>query len=150
MADLVIDPGITTGFALMAPGTVYWTRTATKLLDVGSIIDFAMMTADVERVIYEDYRIFAGKAKAHIGSAVYPIQVVGVVRFLAYRYGRPVLTVEPSSKAYVSQEEYDNVVKEKLPTEHQKDAVLLGLYQQRKDALSRKDSPDGSHEMLYL
>lgn len=135
--DLVFDPGVDTGVALMAPGTVYWTKVVRKLLEVGDVFDFATLTEDVDRVVYEDYRIFPGKAAAHIGSQVYPIQVIGVIRFLAYRHHLPVETLEPSCKAYISKEEFAAVMPEKLPTEHENDSVLLGLYQQRRDALKK-------------
>lgn len=134
MTDLVFDPGVTTGIALMLPGEVLWTKTCTKLLDIGNILDYARMVHGVDRVIYEEYVIFAGKARTHINSRVYPIQVVGVIRYLAYSYHIPLVPLQPKVKASVPGDVYDSTTKPAgTLTEHEKDAIRLGLYQQLLD-----------------
>ena len=134
MTDLVFDPGVTTGVALMEPGKVLWTDTCVKLLDLGNLVDLARMTTSVDRIIYEEYIIFAGKAHSHINSRVYPIQVVGVIRFLAYTYHIPLVPLQPRVKAAVPSDIFQKAVLTAPPnktlSEHEKDAVKLGLYQQ--------------------
>lgn len=58
------------------------------------------LEADPERwpkvVICEDYRIFAKRAKAHIGSQVPTVQVIGMLKREAKRWGAEFI-LQPSS-----------------------------------------------------
>jgi len=134
MIDLIFDLGVTTGIALMGPNKVYWTDTCVKLLDLGNILDLARLTYPVDRIIYEDYIIYAAKARSHINSHVYPIQVIGVIRFLAYTNHIPLVPLQAKVKASVPDDRMKKLIPPgKTLTEHEKDAIRLGLYQQYLD-----------------
>jgi len=141
MTDLIFDPGVTTGIAVMEPGVVLWTDTTDRLLGLGNALDYAILMFGVDRIIYEEYIIFASKARSHINSRVYPIQVVGVIRYLAYIHHIPLVPLQPRVKASVPSELFKQTLpKDKKISEHEKDTLRLGLYQQLLDQQIARNS----------
>ena len=141
MTDLIFDPGVTTGIAVMKNGAVLWTDTTDRLLGIGNALDYANLVFGINRIIYEEYIIFASKAKAHINSRVYPIQVVGVIRYLSYIHHIPLVPLQPRVKASVPLELFEQTLpKDRKISEHEKDTLRLGLYQHLLDQQITRNS----------
>jgi len=83
---------------------VFWTDTVTKLLDLERAFERAAFGEGFDLVLFERYRLFLGKAHAQINSELYPVQVVGATRLLAYQHHVDAVGQEPHVKAVVSRD----------------------------------------------
>ena len=122
---LAFDPGETTGVAEF--------NSVGALLDmhqlkIDALLDYlADMKFKPKTIIIEEYKIFAHKAKAHTNSKVPTIQVIGMIKSYAHRWGSAV--VEQPSQAKVLGYKLSNTKQAKdHKFSHQLDAYVHGYY----------------------
>ena len=82
---LCFDPGETTGWALLV---------GDKLVEWGQFplwegVPRLMRRRRIDYVVVEQFRLYRDKARAMIGSTFLPVQVIGVIRYLAEQKGIP-------------------------------------------------------------
>lgn len=123
---LAVDPGVTTGWAVLTPEKVLWTHTTVKLLELADAFDFALRRFHPVILVFERYRIF--KPQLHMNSEVYPIQVIGALRLLAYQNRLEPLPLDPSVKGSVPKKVFADLRPPGTLSEHEKDAIKLGIY----------------------
>lgn len=99
---LAFDPGVSTGWAGFDKSGEVISKGICRGLD--ALDDFLYEYADrpPEVVIYESYRIFGHKAKAHIGSQVETAQAIGKITTYARRWKSKVIP-QPSSILTIAQ-----------------------------------------------
>jgi len=84
---LAIDPGQTTGYSVFLDGELFeygiipWTETRGWDLIVDKI---HIVNPNV--IVVEDYRLYASKSSAQIGSQLNTVRIIGAIDFIAYRY----------------------------------------------------------------
>lgn len=108
MIIAAFDPGERTGYACIETGVDF--GIAPKQRGLFTILDQGVLTVkdvathldklcgDADVVVYETWRLFEKHAKDFIGSEITPIQVVGMVRFSAWRHGKRLRSQEPAIK----------------------------------------------------
>jgi len=93
---LALDPGETTGVAHFEYGMlVSSSQIATKTIAEGltnlkRVIDTAFGSLDhLSAIVVEDYRVYAWKAKQHIGDSLHTARLIGAIEVLALQYDVP-------------------------------------------------------------
>lgn len=81
MKILAIDPGETTGIVLMDTNNLGSLQGAT--VHLWNRIDLIMQEMGPDVVVMEAWRLYPHMAKIMIGNEFLPVQVIGVVRYLA-------------------------------------------------------------------
>lgn len=81
---LCLDPGETTGWALFEHGLLVRSGQEGTGTHPAFMADFLYdFEPEPTVIVYEEYRIRGNKAKQHIGSEVFTIQHIGVIRAVA-------------------------------------------------------------------
>lgn len=94
---LAIDPGETCGYAVVhEPGHIY--AGSYPMLEFLSWVDNALWAHNLDRIVIEEYRIYPDKALAHSGKTVPTAECIGAVKWIARRYGVPVIEQQASIK----------------------------------------------------
>lgn len=102
MLIMAIDPGETTGFVVVDTDTDHvltfgvW-KGPEDFMDASVQNQLSLS----EVLVVEDYRIYPHKARQHIGSRPYAIEVIGHIRLWAYAHSR---TVEFQSASQAKQQ----------------------------------------------
>lgn len=130
---LVIDPGDRVGWArceisekLIVPETVV--HGVTPLKDFAMALGKSANTYDV--FAYETWRLRPDKAKAMVGNDFQPVQLIGIVRFLAWTHGTRLVSIGPNMKK-TGRKVMPDFLRERLSfssEEHDKDALDLLAY----------------------
>lgn len=124
MRILAFDPGENTGWAYIDTGKL-------EHFDAGTIVrDFTGIESLIafyspHTVVYEAFRLYPGKAASMAWNDFYPVQVIGIIKFLCEKSGIQYVEQAASIKAFSGGID-DRWVKYKAPdkTEHSKDAYL--------------------------
>ena len=111
---------------------------AAKFATDGSLLFFGQFTyedfvpwleeqTDIEKLFYEEYRIFARAAKKQIGSRVETAECIGVIKSWATRHKVPLVAQRPDILSTA-----EKMFQVKIPSDHsishQFSALLHGLY----------------------
>jgi len=131
---VAFDPGVTTGWATFFEDG--------RLREFGQVLFSELMDLchtliehyEVIHVIYEDYRIFAHKAHAHVGSRVPTVQAVGVIKasFMAKQIP---ITMQPSNILPIAEKWTQTKIPSDHSKSHQVSAFLHGSYYLIKNGL---------------
>lgn len=132
---LAFDPGVSTGWASFDESGEVTAKGIVRGLD--NLIDFLADREEIPRVvIYEGYRVFGHKAKAHIGSKVETVQAIGMIKVYASKWGAK-LVEQPSSILAIAQL-WSGV---RLPSNHDKShdiaAYNHGVYYLQKNNIRK-------------
>jgi len=140
MRILAIDPGEKTGFAVVELSTPAvdtpkvldtWEWLASPLDDFAKGFLRILREVKPDVVVLEDYRIFASKAKAHIGQPLVTAEILGGLEALSTITIPPVMTVRipASKKGRWPQARLKSKFPEALNihSPHLRDAVVLAL-----------------------
>ena len=132
---LVFDPGLSTGWASFNQEGEITSKGILRGLD--ELISFLSDREDYpDVVIYEGYRVFGHKAKAHIGSKVEAVQAIGMIKVYASKW-RAEIVEQPSSILTIAQL-WSGV---KLPSNHDKShdiaAYNHGVYYLQKNNIRK-------------
>ena len=118
---LGVDPGHTTGWCLTSEKGVVLDKDQTKGNNESSdyltdlFVRFPEYNYEFTAIVMEDYKIFAHKAKQHIGSRVPAAQIIGIVEHEARQ--RDIKLVKQPSSILVTAQKLTNV---KMPSDHSK------------------------------
>lgn len=128
MKVLVIDPGERVGFAVANiedDGLVLVTYGAAPLRDFA--LKLGEVITDYDVVVYETWRLRANKAKVMIGSDFQPVQLIGMVRYLAWIHDVKLVSKEPGVKgaAAKAMPSWMRDLKDGASEEHPRDALDL-------------------------
>jgi hypothetical protein len=140
---IVIDPGERTGWAkatIEDDGTI-----RDVVLGVHTIRDFAtalyegQLTAKdaphCDVIVYETWRLFPDKVQEFAGSEFLTVQLIGMIRLIAWRSGARLKSMEPRVKQSAAAHMPPELLKmrRRCSEEHSKDALdLLTMYWFRK------------------
>lgn len=128
MRILGIDPGHTTGVAIVEDGKVeafYTTNLWTRL----DTLFTPERKPDV--VVYEDFRLYPWMAKSKSWSHLETVQVIGVIKYLCELHEIPVETQMASViKSKLAQRLFGDVIT--LLPEHAREAALHALLHHRR------------------
>jgi hypothetical protein len=132
---LVFDPGLSTGWASFNQEGEITSKGILRGLD--ELISFLSDREDYpDVVIYEGYRVFGHKAKAHIGSKVEAVQAIGMIKVYASRWKAEIVE-QPSSILSIAQL-WSGV---RLPSNHDKShdiaAYNHGVYYLQKSGIRK-------------
>lgn len=121
IAILVLDPGVTTGYAIFTKGRKHhhW-----SLFEIGKLSDcfrFDDMFPRVDAIVYENV-VSPG---LHFND--YPIRVIGVIQYLAEKYNIPTIKQQPSSMQAPLRWAAPWFRLQKI-SEHEKDAICHGMF----------------------
>lgn len=89
---MAIDPGQTTGYCVFNDGDLFtngiipWTETSGWDLIIDKIHG-----VNPAVIILEDYRLYASKTNAQIGSQMNTVRIIGAIDMVAHRYHIPVV-----------------------------------------------------------
>lgn len=92
MIILSLDPGETTGYAVVEPEG--WPKEFPKVHERGVISLWRGLRALIERyhpdvIVAEEYRLYPNKARTQYHDRILPARVLGVIQYLAEEYGIP-------------------------------------------------------------
>lgn len=96
--SLGLDPGHTTGAALIHDFRLIWARqletshVENTYDSIRDLFDEVLNVYDVGsiQIACEDYKVYDWKAESHSWSKVHTIKVVGLIQFLAYEHRIPI------------------------------------------------------------
>lgn len=129
---LVIDPGDRTG----------WARTVIEddeIIEVSNGVsnlkDFALklyeVAGDYDTIVYETWRLRPDMAKKMVGNDFQPVQLIGMIRLMAWVHGTKLKSLAPSVKS-TGRKVMPSILSDRLSyssEEHDKDALdLLSYY----------------------
>lgn len=120
---LVFDPGESTGWVLQDNTGELLGGTAKKNhLEIAGLIE--RYAPDV--VVLETFHLYPGMAKSLSWNSFYPVEVIGVIKYLCMRLGISVVEQSPSIKRYAGgfDARWYELAKSTPTTEHTKDAYL--------------------------
>ena len=97
MIVLALDPGHTTGWAAFEKGEGF----NHKLIDRGTVKDWHGLEELYERinpdiVVYEIFRLYGHKANYKAWDSFLEVEVIGVIRYLAEKFNKPIHGQTPS------------------------------------------------------
>lgn len=118
---LALDPGESTGWCYLNIFDQMKAGTAPK--DHEAVMRL-IQDLQPNRVVYESFNLYPGKAQKLIWNSFYPCEVIGVIKLVCQIQGIPVVVQAPPVKKYAGplpQKFVDLSRTEKL-TEHSKDA----------------------------
>lgn len=129
-AILTLDPGESTG----------WTfRTASGSLMGGTLPPDHLKVAELilalrpDIVVYENFKLYPGKAKHMVWNSFYPCEVIGVIKYICAKEQIKICDQAPSVKKYAGgfDHRWSEFAKANPFTEHTKDAYLHLRYFER-------------------
>jgi hypothetical protein len=133
-----LDPGERTGFVIVKVGTHFdpvsghdFQIDEQGVLSVRPLArDLSRIIGRVQRVVYEEWRLFPDKTQEFAGSDMQPSQVVGMIRYECWKQAKKINTLGPKKKAIAIANEptwlHDH--KRLSSEEHDKDAIDLAWY----------------------
>ena len=126
---LVLDPGNSTGCLMReADGTLYGTTIVENHEKIGALIE----SFHPDKIIYETFQLYPSKAQKMCWNSFYPVEVIGIIRFLAARLRIEVIGLQPSVKKFsLDLKDWKSLKTESKITEHIKDAYRLYDYWRR-------------------
>ena len=139
---LILDPGESTGWLLVKLDSDEYSIISGGTMPkdhnvVGTLISFEK--PDV--IVYETFNMYPGKAKALSWNSFYPCEVIGVIKYEAFKVGAELVGLRPSTKKYAGGFDYPEWIKFRSShdyTEHTKDTWLLFMYWYRNKYTQRK------------
>ena len=128
---VALDPGETCGLAFFNCGElveVEQIKLDFKKHDWDPLIDrICELMPDV--VVYEDYKIYPGKLKAHSFSGVDTLKVIGAIEFLcSHNKYKSISMMASTAKGFVTNEKLKEWGFYKKSLNHGRDAVRVGLH----------------------
>lgn len=99
---LGVDPGETTGYALMETPEKMHSWGHVKFDDIFDWLE--NLPAGIEVIIMESFQLFGHKAKAQTGSKMKTSQVIGAVKAYAHRHKITVVEQPPTIKAFAEKQ----------------------------------------------
>ena len=131
---LVVDPGDRTGWVrcVIEDGEIV---EGSVVQGVTPLKDFAIAlgkgVGNYDRIVYETWRLRPDMAKKMIGNDFQPVQLIGVIRYLAWTTGVKLKSLGPNTKT-TGRKVMPPVLRDRLALsseEHDKDALdLLSYY----------------------
>ena len=129
MRYISIDPGQNCGYS---------TWKGRDRLDQGElgITDFLTMLEDMvgrgelDLIIYEGYALRRSSAKAMIGNEFETPQVIGVIKWIAYKAGIPTVKQSPAQKKFFGDDRLKKLGLYDRGQRHSRDSVRHALYWQ--------------------
>ena len=143
------DPGERTGFVVVKVGTTFDPKDGRDFaIDEQGVLtvrefaaDLSRIVARVQRVAYERWALYPQMAEAMIGNDMQPSQVVGMIRYEAWKQQKKIASLGAREKkiAEATLPEWLREHKAKSSEEHDKDAIDLAWvecwkYYQRENA----------------
>lgn len=127
---LVLDPGDSTGWVYRQKDGVIIGGTVDK--NLASVAQLIIRLAP-KIVVYETFALYPGKAQKMIWNSFYPVEVIGVIKYVTETLtGTGLVGLSPSVKNYAGDVDFTKVnTKPNKPTEHTKDAMRLLTYFER-------------------
>lgn len=128
---LVMDPGNSTGWVaakVLKPDETYL-QGGTLGMNHQEVAElFELLQPDI--LVVESFHLYPGMAKSLSWNAFYPCEVIGVLRYLAGKWGVPFVEQAPSVKKFAGSlgNDWKLLRQAYSVTEHTKDAYLHWKY----------------------
>jgi hypothetical protein len=90
-------------------------------------LDMVMWDTKPDIVIYEIFALYPGLAKSLSWNTFYPVEVIGVIKYIAQRIGCKIVEQSPSIKKFAGKVDFKEIRGENI-TPHTKDAFLHLAY----------------------
>lgn len=141
MIVLAFDPGETTGYALLDSDSVKILTmnsfTLTHLQHIETLLKPTSFTPTV--VVLEQFKLYPGAAKHKVWSSFPTVEVIGVIKYLAGRWGIPVVEQSAADAKFIRLKR----TKEKRGDRHAYSALRHALL------YLRRQGADGEFRDLY-
>jgi hypothetical protein len=128
---LSIDPGGHNGYCLATKHGMDWNIEDVDSVDKNQLYKLLERFADGHEddalVIYEQYKLYADKAKAMIGNEFETVQIIGVIKYITQRRGIKWIQSPTSSKAFWTDKRLKGMGLY-VPIDHKRDAIRHFLY----------------------
>lgn len=120
---LTLDPGESTGWTFLdAQGNLHGGTAPKSHSAVAQLI----IELAPDLVVYENFRMYPGKAQSLVWNSFYPCEVIGVIKYVCDSRGIKYVDQAPSVKKYAGgfDHMWSEFAKNHPFTEHTKDAYL--------------------------
>ena len=117
---LVLDPGNSTGWLFRdSDGKLYGGTIFEDHLKVAELIE----TKHADIIIYETFQLYPNKAQKMCWSSFYPVEVIGIIKYLALKNNIQLVGLQPSVKKFVGKLNWSDI--NGVCTEHTRDTYRL-------------------------
>jgi len=127
MRYISIDPGETVGYSV-------WNGTERVEQGELGITEFLHKleekVGELDLIIYESYALRRSSAKAMIGNEFETPQVIGVIKWIAYKAGIPTVKQSPAQKKFFGDDRLKKLGLYDRGQRHSRDSVRHALYWQ--------------------
>lgn len=127
MRYISIDPGQTIGYSV-------WNGTERVEQGELGIAEFLHKleekVGELDLIIYESYALRRSSAKAMIGNEFETPQVIGVIKWIAYKAGIPTVKQSPAQKKFFGDDRLKKLGLYDRGQRHSRDSVRHALYWQ--------------------
>ena len=127
MRYISIDPGETVGYSV-------WNGTERVEQGELGITEFLHKleekVGELDLIIYESYALRRSSAKAMIGNEFETPQVIGVIKWIAYKAGIPTVKQSPAQKKFFGDDRLKKLGLYDRGQRHSRDSVRHALYRQ--------------------
>lgn len=127
MKYISIDPGETVGYSI-------WEDSKRLTQGEKKTIDFLIMLEDIidelDLIIYEGYALRRSSAKAMINNEFITSQVIGVIKWLAYKAKVETVKQSPAQKEFFTNNRLKKLGLYDRGQQHARDSVRHALYYQ--------------------
>jgi len=132
---LAIDPGETVGYAIFRHGQLDSVGQLTCASKPATVLDLAMRISELvknveplTKVVIEDYRVYANKAKMHSWNALHTPKLIGAIQGLCMQYEIPVVLQGASSMQFCTNKKLKEWGYYQQGMSHANDAIRHGCY----------------------
>ena len=141
MKVISLDPGETHGLCMAESNhNKDWKIIRTDAIKDAELFSLLENEPNVDLVIYEQYKLYASKAKAMVNNEFLTVQAIGVIKYICRKRGIPTLKSPTMNKAFWTNKRLKQLGLY-VTIEHKRDAIrhfLFWLYFTAKEA-SLKD-----------
>ena len=128
---LAIDPGETTGYSIFSYGELFKhgiTNWEIPVLGYNYLLD--IVKADFPNVVVcEDYRLYANRVNAQLGSQIPTIKIIGAIEYVCSQQRIRVIKVMASTaKGFVTNDKLKEWGFYQVGKPHANDALRVGLH----------------------
>jgi hypothetical protein len=128
---LAIDPGETTGYSFFFDGNLYtngifdWKDTAIGFNNFIHILD--LFNPNV--VVCEDYRLYANRVNAQLGSQIPTIKIIGAIEMICSQNKIPLFKMMASqAKGFIKDDKLKEFGYYKKVNRHARDSIRVGCH----------------------
>ena len=126
-----LDPGLTTGFSffqegeLFGHGTINWKEPTAGFYHLTALIKNNFPNV----VVCEDYRLYANRVNAQLGSQIPTIKIIGAIEILCSRNEIPLFKMMASqAKGFATDEKLKEWGYYKKVNRHSRDSIRVGCH----------------------